>query len=183
MTVPIQAIRIEAEWNGTAISARHWITVHLLDKADHLEIRVSAPYYGSPQAPSTPVGPTDQLWEHEVVEIFIYGENEHYLEIELAPSGHHLVLQLRGIRNVIASKLPLDFTATIHGDRWTGTARVNKDHLPNSPRRLNATAIHGSKDARKYLSWNRLPGNEPDFHQPGSSRPLQFLGGTDGPQH
>ena len=177
MTVPIQAIRIEAEWNGTAISARHWITVHLLYKVDHLEVRVSAPYYGDPTAPSTPIGPTDQLWEHEVVEIFIYGDKGKYLEVELAPSGHHLVLQLQGIRNVVASKLPLDFTATIHGDRWTGTARIDKDDLPGTPRRWNVTAIHGSKDERRYLSWNVLPGEAPDFHQPESSRPLQFLGG------
>ena len=97
MTVPIQAIRIESEWNGTAISARHWITVHLLDKEAYIEVRVSAPYYGDPEPPNTPIGPAETLWEHEVVELFIYGPDDQYTEIELSPSGHHLVLQLNGI--------------------------------------------------------------------------------------
>ena len=174
MAVPIQAIRIEAEWNGNALPTRHWITIHLLDRETELEIRISAPYYGAPKAPSTPIGPTDTLWEHEVVELFIYGADHRYTEIEMAPSGHHLVLQLEGVRNAVATKLPLAYEATILGDRWTATAKIRKDFLPAGPHRWNATAIHGEKENRTYLSWVPLPGAEPDFHQPDATRPLKF---------
>ncbi len=174
MAVPIQAMRIEALWNGAAVSARHWITLHLIDRGEELEVRVSAPYYADPAPPSTPVGPTDRLWEHEVVELFIHGEDDRYIEIELAPSGHHLVIQLHGIRQPIASLLPIQFQATINDDRWTGTALIRKELLPPGPHRLNATAIHGSGADRDYLSWVSLPGTEPDFHQPAYFRPATW---------
>jgi hypothetical protein len=166
MAVPTQAIRIEAQWNGAAISARHWITLHLIDRGAHIEVRVSAPHYADPPPPDTPVGPTDRLWEYEVVELFIHGADDRYTEIELSPSGHHLVLQLQGVRQPVASMLPIQFESTIHGDRWTGTAVVDKKLLPEAPLRMNATAIHGSDSSRTYLSWVTLPGQTPDFHQP-----------------
>ena len=175
MVVPIQAIRIESQWNGAAVSARHWITLHLIDRGTQLEIRVSAPYYGDPPAPSTPCGPTDRLWEHEVVELFIHGKNDRYTEIELAPSGHFLVLQLAGVRQIVASKLPLQFSATIHENHWTGTAFIDKKLLPDAPLTVNATAIHGGDSERTYLSWVPLPGVEPDFHQPSCFRPIIWV--------
>jgi hypothetical protein len=116
------------------------------------------------------------LWEHEVVELFIFGTDGKYTEIEMAPSGHHLVLQLDGIRNPVATLLPLAFEATILGDRWTGTARIDKDLLPPGPHHLNATAIHGEGANRKYLSWVTLPGDAPDFHRPDCARKLSFVG-------
>ncbi len=174
MGVPIQAIRIESEWNGAAISARHWITIHLIDRGDAVEIRVHAPLYGSPLPPTGPVGPTDALWTHEVVEVFFFGANDQYTEIELAPSGHHLVLQLNGIRNPVATKLEIQFESTVHSVNWTGTAHIPKALLPPGPHRVNATAIHGEDEHRRYLSWIRLPGDAPDFHQPDCSLPLQF---------
>ena len=113
MGVPIQAIRIESEWNGAAVSARHWITIHLLDRDDAIEVRVHAPHYGSPPPPTDPIGPTDRLWEHEVVELFIFGAHDRYTEIEMSPSGHHLVLQLNRVRNPERTKLPIQYTSTI----------------------------------------------------------------------
>ena len=175
MLVPIEAIRIETEWNGDALSTEHWITIHLLERETSLEIRISAPYYGDPDAPDEPIGPTDGLWEYEVVELFIFGVNDEYVEIELAPSGHHLVLQLNGVRNIVGSKLPLSYQATIHENRWTGTANIDKTLLPTGALRWNATAIHGSHDHRTYLSWNPLPGEMPDFHQPDATRPLSLV--------
>ena len=174
MLIPIEAIRIESEWNGNAVSARHWITIHLLERERCLEARISAPYYGDPAAPDSQQGPTDGLWEYEVVELFLYGAKNKYLEIELSPSGHHLVLRLDGVRQIVESKLPLPYEATILGDRWTATAKIDKNLLPPGPLRWNATAIHGSHEQRTYLSWVPLPGEKPDFHQPEASRPLPF---------
>jgi len=113
------------------------------------------------------------------VELFIYGDDDQYTEIELAPSGHHLVLQLDGIRRAVATQLPIEYDATVHGDRWTGTAKIDKSLLPDGPHRWNATAIHGSGEERRYLSWLPLPGEAPDFHQPTSTCALSFAGGDD----
>jgi hypothetical protein len=179
MVVPIQAIRIETQWNGAAISARHWITLHLIDRGARLEIRVSAPYYADPPAPSTPIGPTDRLWEHEVVELFVYGSANQYTEIELSPSGHFLVLQLNGVRQIVKSMLSIEFETTIHEDRWTATAMIDKSLLPPSPLTVNATAIHGSGADRTHLSWVALPGTTPDFHQPKYVRPIAWATADD----
>ena len=108
------------------------------------------------------------------MELFIFGSNGQYTEIELAPTGHYLVLQLDGIRNPIRSKLPIVFSAKIHATQWTGTAHIPKDILPTGPLRINATAIHGEGKKRTYLSWKSLPGPAPDFHQPSRSHPLEL---------
>ena len=96
MTTPLRSLRIENAWDGSPLPPEHWITLHLLEYAGGIEIRVQAPFYGDPSAPRVPVGPTDNLWEYEVVELFILGPDEQYTEIELAPAGHHLVLTLDG---------------------------------------------------------------------------------------
>lgn len=148
------------------MSPSDWITVHLLEDSEGIEIRVQAPFYGDPAPPDAPVGTTDKLWEHEVVELFILGSDGHYTEIELSPSGHHLVLMLDGVRSPVATGLPMAFEVQVADGRWAGTARLDAAYLPPAPWRINATAIHGSGSERTYLSWVPLPGDEPDFHQP-----------------
>ena len=101
-----------------------------------------------------------------MVEVFVAGSEGKYTEIEMAPSGHHLVLQLDGVRNPVATKLPLQFEADVLKGRWRGVARIDIGLLPESPWRVNATAIHGTGAQRTYLSMAPLGGPEPDFHQP-----------------
>ncbi|KAI2795361.1 hypothetical protein BLOT_016842, partial [Blomia tropicalis] len=33
----------------------------------------------------------DKLYDYEVVEVFLLGSNEHYLEVELGPRGQYLL--------------------------------------------------------------------------------------------
>lgn len=165
MSTPILSVRIESEWHGEPVGPEHWITVHVLDAEPGIQLRITAPFYGDPLPPKCPVGPTDGLWEFEVVEVFIAGPGERYLEIELSPTGHYLVLQLDGIRRPVRTLLPIEFRAEIVGKQWTGVANIPPDLLPSGPLRLNATAIHGSGANRTYLSAAPLPGAQPDFHQ------------------
>ena len=83
------------------------------------------------QAPDGPVGPTDKLWDHEVVEVFFLGRAERYTEIELSPHGHHLVLKLQGARNIVQKCIPIDYHVTHHkagptlyDRRWTGESNL-----------------------------------------------------------
>jgi len=172
MSTPILSVRIEAEWHGGAVGPEHWITIHMLDMEPGIQLRITAPFYGDPAPPTTPVGPTDGLWEFEVVEVFIAGPGEQYLEIELSPTGHYLVLELNGIRRPVRTLLPIDFRAEVVGDQWTGVANIPQDLLPSGPLRFNATAIHGAGTARTYLSAVPLPGPQPDFHQVNCFRAL-----------
>lgn len=159
-------LRICATWDGNPVGDAHGIAIEWVPAEAWIELRVSAPFYGDPLAPSSAPGPTDRLWEHEVVEVFVAGSDARYTEIEMAPSGHHLVLQLDGIRNPVASMIPISFTARVTADRWVGTARIERRLLPPPPWRVNAAAIHGSGAERVHLSMVALPGSQPDFHQP-----------------
>ncbi len=137
-----------------------------------LTVQVEAPFFGDPP-PKSPSGPTDladALWEHEVVELFVAGlapagEPTPYLEVELGPHGHSLVLQLSGVRNPVESGLVVPWTATIEGDRWRGMAEIPLGMLPMRPARFNAYAIHGTGEARRYLAMTPVPGPAPDFHR------------------
>src|SRR5690606_32296345 len=114
--------------------------------------------------PAGPPGPTDRLWEHEVVELFVLGDGERYTEIELGPHGHHLVLQLDGVRRPVRARVPIASEAAITGDRWRGVAHVDGRWFP-TPRRWNAYAVHGRGDDRQHLAAVPVPGPAPDFHR------------------
>ncbi len=160
---------VASTWNGEAIALSEQVRVRLRFVASGLRIAVSAPFHGDPPPPGAP-GSTDGLWQHEVVELFVAGPADDdgipYTEIELSPWGHHLVLQLHGVRNRVAAEPSIAFRACRRGRRWLGAARVDLALLPPQPWRANAFAIHGVGDARRYLAATPLPGERPDFHQP-----------------
>ena len=162
---------VGSTWDGQPADAGERAVLRLSLHGPHLQIEVDAPFHGDP-APSGPAGPTPKLWEHEVVELFVASAEPtpdaplEYLEVELGPGGHHLVLQLRGIRKPVASELPIEFEASTRGGRWTGTATVPGELLPPQPWRMNAYAIHGTGAQRRYLAWQPVPGAHPDFHGP-----------------
>jgi len=164
-------ISIDNTWDGQSAHASEIARLTLSAEPGVLRIDVDAPFHADP-APAHPVGPTWGLWDYEVVELFLLGPDGRYTEIELGPHGHHLVLQLHGVRSVTARELPLDYAVRVQGGRWTATARIERALLPPGPRRLNAYAIHGSGAARRYLAHAPAPGPAPDFHRLDSFRPV-----------
>jgi len=171
-------LTIAHTWDGAPLGAGERVRVRLGRGARALRIAVVAPFH----ADAPPAGPpraVDGLWEHEVVEVFVAAaqgdaETWRYTEIELSPWGHHLVLQLHGVRRRVAERLPLRFRARRRGGSWCGAASIDLALLPPLPWRVAAFALHGARDARRYLSAPPLPGSRPDFHQP--HRFLPFTG-------
>lgn len=159
-----KTLLIAHDWDGDAAAEVDHIEVTLRAGVEHLEVEVSAPFYGDPP-PDRPAGATWALWEYEVVELFVVGSQDDYLEIELGPYRHHLVLKLRGVREIIERGLRLDYTARIRGDRWRGLALVPWSYLPEGPHRINAFAMHGVGSARSFLAMTPVPGDKPDFHR------------------
>ncbi len=155
---------IQHTWDGQPIPESEQTMIWLAPAGDDLQIELSAPWHGDPPPPTEP-GPTPGLWRYEVIELFIAGPTDKYLEIELGPAGHFLVLRLAGVRKAIAQVKNLDYTATREGERWRGEARVPLRWLPKGPYRINAYAIHGRGDARRHLAWSPVFGEKPDFHQ------------------
>jgi hypothetical protein len=166
-------LRICHTWDGQPCLPEEEVQLHLSVAPSLISIRIRAPYHGDPPPPSQP-GPTDFLWEYEVVELFFLGSNERYTEIELSPHGHYLVLQLAGRRHAVRRCLPIEYQATIQGFSWEGRASIPRSLLPEDSNLFNATAIHGQGSQRRYLSWTPLPGPHPDFHRLEEFAPLEL---------
>lgn len=161
---PEVRIRIERTWDGMPVGPDEAVELALGLADGALRIDVDAPFHDDPPPPG-PAGTTERLWEYEVVELFLLGDEERYLEVELGPHGHHLVLLLRGARRVEAHGLPLEYRTGIRAGRWSGTASVQERILPPGIRRGNAYAVHGRGTRRRYLAWSPVPGPAPDFHR------------------
>ena len=157
------ALTIDQTWDGQPVGLEERVQVWLRGEADRLVITVDAPLHGDPP-PAGPPGPTWALWEHEVVELFVLGADDHYTEVEIGPWGHHLVLRLQGRRAVVERELPLWLKVEPAGGRWRAEARLERSLLPPGPHRVNAYAIHGAGSARRHLAWRPVPGEAPDFH-------------------
>ncbi|MCB9780822.1 MAG: hypothetical protein H6742_19795 [Alphaproteobacteria bacterium] len=162
--MPPVFLPIRHTWDGRDADPGEHASVVVKLRDDGLLVQIDAPFHGDPPPPG-PAGPTWALWEHEVVELFVLGADDRYLELELSPHGHHLGLQLHGVRTITERLLPLQPDTRLHAGRWTSTLLVPLALLPPSPSHANAYAIHGSGDARRYLAHAPVPGPAPDFHR------------------
>jgi len=154
---------VASTWDGLPIDESEVSTLSLQAAEGGWRLTVDAPFHGDPP-PTSPPGTLDGLWRYEVVELFVAGPGERYLEIELGPHEHHLVLQLAGIRQRSGPPSPLGYHAHIEGDRWRGEAFLPVGLVPRGPYRVNAYAQHGS-NPRRYLAHASVPGESPDFHR------------------
>ncbi len=157
-------LSIDKTWDGTPVPETERAVLRVAYEGEDLLIEVDAPFSGAPPPRGSP-GPTDRLWEHEVVELFVVGEGETYTEIELSPHGHHWVLRLEGRRQAVEKGIAIAFTASIDGDRWTGRARIARRHLPPVRLTANAYRIAGEGAGRTFYAWAPVPGAGPDFHR------------------
>ena len=152
-------------WDGETVADSEKMEIEFSIKGLELTIDVQCPFHGDP-APSASAGELDGLWGYEVAELFLLGAEEHYLEIELGPHGHYLILHLSEIRQVSKYISPAHYVTSITGSHWQGNLTMNLDQsiLPFS--HANAYAIHGQGVKRRYLAAFPVPGDKPDFHQP-----------------
>jgi len=164
MTVEARSLLVAQTWDGQPAPRSDWVKVDLALSLEDILVTIDAPFHGD-APPPTPPGPTPGLWNHEVVELFLLGEGDHYLELELGPHGHFLVLELVGRRHVVREIPTLDYRVRQLGDRFIGQARIPLAWLPAGVHSLNAYAVYGAEDARQYLAWRGAPGHRPDFHR------------------
>ncbi len=165
-------------WDGHPLPADGRARVHAQLREAHLHVRIDAPYHGDPP-PATPAGSTPRLWEHEVVELMLLGDDGRYLELEFGPHGHYLALQLHGVRVIVAQGMTLPYAARIDGDRWRGQAEIPADWLPPGALAANAFAIAGVGTDRRYAAAFPAGGAAPDFHRLEVFRPIAELPPTE----
>jgi len=157
-------LEIVHDWRGDPIARDEIVRIDLELDRDRLVVSVAAPLHRDPPPPG-PEGSCDGLWNHEVVELFLLGDDDRYLEIELGPWGHYLVLELSGRRNVVSSGRAIDYAARQGQIGWTGRAVIPAAWIPAPVGVGNAYAIHGPPEARRYRALHPVPGAAPDFHR------------------
>ncbi len=173
---------VASTWNGTPLSRGEVTYVSVSANG----IVVDAPFYDDarPSGPGGPVGigRHDRLWEHEVVEVFLAEGDEptsRYVELELGPHGHWLVLGFEGYRRamMLPDGVVVDYRASLHlGDvnRWRGELVLEPrwwQGVLAATRRANAFAIHDGTSAgitqRRFCAAFPAPNEaeRPDFHR------------------
>jgi hypothetical protein len=168
------SLAITRDYAGRVLPDSQHAHVVLTRDGDDWLVEVDAPYFDDPKPPAA-VGVQDGLWNYEVSELFIADDAEHYLELELSPHGHHLALELDGVRRVVRSGLPVEYSVRIARServaedgvvgRYRGLARVSRALGPAQPTRNNAYLIHGTGAERRYHACAPTLGEAPDFHQ------------------
>jgi hypothetical protein len=176
------ALDVTRCWDGRPVPVDHHARFELELTDDALCLKLDAPWFDDPLPAALP-GSVERLWEYEVAELFIAGAGDDdsvaYLELELGPGGHYLVLQLDGVRRVRRSGLPIEYRVLerVPGSpdgpgRYRAEVRVPREYLPATACRANAYLIHGVGDARCYHAHAPVPGAAPDFHQPARFVPI-----------
>jgi len=156
---------IRHTWDGQLARPEEVVGLELSrDDRGDWGVAIDAPYHGDP-APTGPPGPTPELWHHEVVEVFLLAPPDHYLEVEIGPHGHHLVLELHGARRPLREGLPLTLQVEREARRWRAHARLERALVPKGVSRVNAYALHGTPGLRRHLAFAPVGGETPDFHR------------------
>jgi hypothetical protein len=156
---------IARTWNGETVAKDEVITIDIDFDSNGLILVINAPFHNDCK-PTHPQGSLWELWNYEVVELFMVGSNGKYSEFEFGPHGHYLSIRLNAPRSIMDKEHQLIYTATIDGKSWRGKAIIPKELLPESIERFNLFAIHGMDEHRRYLCYASLSGPHPDFHQP-----------------
>ena len=170
---------IQTLWDGTLLREEEQILFSLSVECDKVTLEVQAPFYDDPKPLETAAGCMnfDGLWNFEVVELFIKGGHDKYLEIELGPHGHFLLLVCDGYRQCFHRGIdPIAYTARISGNRWKGVLEFSPELLPPMSAvpaaiySFNAFGIHGKPEERVYAALfppEKAEGEYlvPDFHR------------------
>jgi hypothetical protein len=129
---------------------------------DAFTVTVIGPLTEMPPPPHPP-GRVEALWRHDVIEVFLLGDDDRYLELELGSHGHFWLLSLNGCRNIVGELAPLHHAWRHDGGRFEASVRLPAAALPPGLSAINVTCILGQE--RFHGSLVPLPGERPDFHQ------------------
>ena len=172
-----------ASIHSAQLSATPSPRVVLERQGSDVRFKTRAPWWQNP-APESPAGSVWGLWEYEVIEIFIVGQGGRYLELEIGPWGHHLMLTLNAPREIerrhlIPAQLYCERDAVTQDEdipylTWLSEGLISAEHLPVPYRdqemvpywRVNSFWCFSWDDKRYHCSAYPLPGERPDFHQP-----------------
>jgi len=135
-----------------------------------------------------PSGRRDQLWERDVVEVFIQSDPTypgHYLEFEVSPNGFWIDLDIEhGERSDPQSGMKCRTKIDKNAKIWTAELAIPMHSLvqyfdQSSIWRANFFRVEGETEPRFYSSWRPTNTPQPNFHVPTAFGKLRFLSRAD----
>ena len=174
MTQANFSLDIASSWCGAPALPGERVRLDVVVGPLELHVAIDAPWHGDP-LPDRPPGSCPGLWDFEAVELMLLGDDERYLELEVGPGGHFLVLQLAGVRRVVATRHEADVRVEHADARWRADVRLPAEWLPEGDLRANGFALYGVGVGRRYLCAFPTGGDRPDFHQLESFVPVGSL--------
>lgn len=167
---------MDTDWYGAALNPPLCFTIATDPESLWFVAARQAPANCRPGA--EPGSFTEGLWEYDVAELFLADPaTGSYIELNLAPNGAWWAAKFNAPR--VRAPEQRDFTSIITTYReigadgqWCAAIRVPLPFLKSEIRfgaetRANATAILNTPD-QTFHSAHKLPGLNPDFHQPAS---------------
>lgn len=113
------------------------------------------------------------MWERDVVEVFLQAPQDagtdRYREVEVAPNGMVMDLEVRGAgrRRFIGESRARTAVDEVHR-MWTAELVVPmpRGAQPLDGWRINLFRIEGNKENRQFSAWNPTGSEKPNFHVP-----------------
>ncbi|KKW32943.1 MAG: hypothetical protein UY77_C0009G0011 [Candidatus Uhrbacteria bacterium GW2011_GWA2_53_10] len=165
------SLTVERQWDGSPCpEARVRAQVVLGQVEEGIRVRVEAPVLKDARIPNAPTGSrVENLWEYDVVEVFLVGPGHEYLELELGAGGHWLLLSFDEVRvrrnEHVNLVLPVQWKRS--EDSWSSETVIPWPLFPKPLRAMNAFVIAQGL----FLAYSPVPGTTPDFHQPDAYPP------------
>ncbi|KAI6212078.1 hypothetical protein M3Y96_00502100 [Aphelenchoides besseyi] len=173
------SVCIDKTWDNKPIEDHDPISIQMnwlfqkMDGEPHkraIRVQITATLFDDPEAPNDFCGPCSDLYNYECVELFFMNEQGQYLEVELGPHGHWLVLLHESYRKCFnnGEEIELEVQNRFDGDQWICTAEIPLAYLPGAVTRFNCYALHGSGENRHYEALGPMTDGllkTPDFHR------------------
>jgi len=179
-----KALRYDADWQGKNADPERETEVRLLWTADTLYLRFRAKFRTiTIFADAEPNGRRDQLWDRDVVEVFLQPDPSNrgrYKEFEVSPNGMWIDLDIMpGEKHDLKSGLRRRVIVTEASKTWIADMAIPMKCLVDrfdtgAAWRVNFYRVEGATEPRFYSAWRPTGTAVPNFHVPEAFGQLIF---------
>src|SRR5580704_2665137 len=178
------AIRFDHDWQGKHADPQRQTEVRMLWTREAFYLRFLAHYRSiTVFADAEPNGRRDQLWDRDVVEVFLQPAGEdarHYKEFEVSPNGFWIDLDIApGEKRDLKSGLRRRVNIDEKSKTWKAELALPMKSLatrfePSAAWRVNFYRVEGASEPRFYSAWRPTETPVPNFHIPEAFGKLVF---------
>jgi cellulose/xylan binding protein with CBM9 domain len=179
-----RSVRFNADWQGKNADPRRETEVRLLWAPEALYVQFRARYRVITIFPdAAPSGRRDQLWEHDVAEVFLQpnpSEPRRYKEFEVSPNGYWIDLDIAaGEKHDLGSRLKRRVIQNATAKTWIAELALPMNSLVEhfdaaAIWRVNFYRVEGAIEPRFYSAWQPTGTPVPNFHVPEAFGRLVF---------